>query len=111
MNRHSLPTEDEQYQSYREVVETSLPGYATIRTLDLGGDKLADFVSVESEDNPVMGLRAVRFCLAHREIFKVQARSFTSKYPRTTSRYGPTDIEARRGTCDQIDLQAVSPRA
>ena len=75
MNRHSLPTEDEQYQCYREVVETSLPGYATIRTLDLGGDKLADFVSVESEDNPVMGLRAVRFCLAHRDIFRVQARA------------------------------------
>jgi phosphotransferase system enzyme I (PtsI) len=75
MNRSSLPSEDEQYTAYREVVEKALPGHATIRTLDLGGDKLADFISVESEENPVMGLRAVRFCLTHPEIFQVQARA------------------------------------
>jgi len=75
MNRSSLPSEDEQYESYRDVVEKALPGHATIRTLDLGGDKLADFIRVESEDNPVMGLRAVRFCLMHPDIFRVQARA------------------------------------
>ncbi|MEE2757389.1 MAG: phosphoenolpyruvate--protein phosphotransferase [Myxococcota bacterium] len=75
MNRSSLPSEDEQYACYREVVEKALPGHATIRTLDLGGDKLADFIRVESEDNPVMGLRAVRFCLMHPDIFRVQARA------------------------------------
>jgi len=87
MNRTSLPSEEEQFLAYRRVIEECAPHMATIRTVDLGGDKLADFIPVEEEDNPVMGLRAVRFCLLHPDIFRTQARALLR-----ASAFGPLRV-------------------
>ncbi len=75
MNRSSLPTEDEQYQHFKSVLEDASPNPAIIRTLDLGGDKLADPLSENEEANPVMGLRAIRLCFSRPALFKTHLRA------------------------------------
>src|SRR5438270_808061 len=76
VNRDTLPSEEEQYQTYRKVAERVHPEPLIIRTFDLGGDKLAvGTVDVGDELNPFLGWRAIRFCLENIEIFKVQLRA------------------------------------
>lgn len=75
MNRRDLPDEDEQFECYRAVLEQTAPHPATIRTLDLGGDKLADAMRRGVGPNPVLGLRAVRLCLDDQALFKTQLRA------------------------------------
>jgi phosphotransferase system enzyme I (PtsI) len=75
LNRTTLPSEEEQYDTYRQVAERVRPNPLIIRTFDLGGDKLADTVHSTDELNPFLGCRAIRFCLAHPEIFGVQLRA------------------------------------
>jgi phosphotransferase system enzyme I (PtsI) len=72
LNRQNLPDENEHFETYRKVLENIAPHEATIRTLDLGGDKFLHHVQVGEEMNPVMGLRAIRLCLKQPEIFKAQ---------------------------------------
>ena len=74
LGRSDLPSEDEHYQHYRRLIEAVAPHGATLRTLDLGGDKFASQLLMPDEMNPAMGLRAIRFCLASPEIFKTQLR-------------------------------------
>jgi phosphotransferase system enzyme I (PtsI) len=74
LNRKDLPTEEEQFQTYRRLAENASPAPATIRTLDIGGDKFLPDYSKENEMNPAMGLRAIRFSLKETDIFKVQLR-------------------------------------
>lgn len=74
LNRKDLPTEEEHYQTYRKLVEHVSPGLATIRTLDIGGDKFLSGYSTDSEMNPAMGLRAIRFSMKEIDIFKTQLR-------------------------------------
>lgn len=75
MNRETLPSEDEQYVAYRQVVEHTGAMGATIRTLDIGGDKFIEPLKRNREINPVMGLRAIRFCLHEIKLFKTQLRA------------------------------------
>jgi phosphotransferase system enzyme I (PtsI) len=75
LDRKSPPTEEEQYRAYRQVLEMMGNRPVTIRTLDLGGDKMPGKGKHEKEPNPAMGLRAIRYCLAHRELFRVQLRA------------------------------------
>jgi phosphotransferase system enzyme I (PtsI) len=75
MNRRDLPSEEEHYQTYRSIVEKFGRQPVTIRTLDLGGDKFASQLELAEEMNPAMGLRAIRFCLLERDIFKQQIRA------------------------------------
>jgi len=75
LNRSDLPSEEEQFETYRRVVERFVPHPVTVRTLDLGGDKFASQLDLAAEMNPAMGLRAVRFCLREPEIFKQQIRA------------------------------------
>jgi phosphotransferase system enzyme I (PtsI) len=75
LNRHNLPTEEEQFESYRLALRLSQPHAVTIRTLDLGGDKFLAHLGLASEMNPFLGLRAIRLCLAHPYVFKVQLRA------------------------------------
>lgn len=70
-----FPPEEEQFQAYRKVVESLSPGTVVIRTLDIGGDKQMPSQAAEGEENPFMGFRAIRFCLGHPDIFKVQLRA------------------------------------
>jgi len=75
LSQERLPTEEELYESYRQLVEIMDGRPATIRTLDLGGDKFAHTLDLATEMNPAMGLRAVRFCLRRPDIFKTQLRA------------------------------------
>ena len=76
LNRNTLPTEDEQYETYRKVAERVRPDPLIIRTFDLGGDKLAPgTVDITDELNPFLGWRAIRFCLENVDIFKTQLRA------------------------------------
>src|ERR1700757_3711171 len=76
LNRTTLPTEDEQYETYRKVAERVRPHPLIIRTFDLGGDKLAPgAVDIGDELNPFLGWRAIRFCLENIDIFKTQLRA------------------------------------
>ncbi len=75
LNRSELPNEEEQFQSYRNVVSRMSPQYVTLRTLDLGGDKFLSQLEMPREMNPFLGWRAIRFCLAMPNIFKAQLRA------------------------------------
>src|SRR6059058_2554368 len=76
LNRSTLPTEDEQYETYRKVAERVRPDPLIIRTFDLGGDKLASgTVDISDELNPFLAWRAIRFCLENIDMFKTQLRA------------------------------------
>lgn len=75
MNRFYLPSENEHFRAYKTLAEKVVPNSATIRTLDLGGDKFISQLGVYDELNPVLGLRAIRLCLEHVELFKTQLRA------------------------------------
>lgn len=69
------PTEDEQFEAYKQVVEGMGGKKVIIRTLDIGADKQADYFHLDHEENPAMGLRAIRICLERMEVFKTQLRA------------------------------------
>ena len=77
LNRTRLPTEDEHYENYRVVARQMLPYSIIIRTVDLGGDKLAPFgvTGLENEPNPFLGLRGIRLCLRYPDLFRTQLRA------------------------------------
>lgn len=75
MSRSDLPNEEEQYQAYKKVVLEMAPKPVIVRTFDLGGDKFLSHLQMPHEMNPFLGWRAIRFCLATPEIFKVQLRA------------------------------------
>jgi phosphotransferase system enzyme I (PtsI) len=75
MNRIDLPSEKEQFNAYKEVAKKISPNPVIVRTLDLGGDKFLSQLEVPKEMNPFLGWRAIRFCLARPDIFKVQLRA------------------------------------
>lgn len=75
LGRDDLPTEEEQFDAYRRVLTNNAPHPVTIRTLDVGGDKVATNLTVSRESNPALGLRAIRFCLNRKDIFKTQLRA------------------------------------
>ena len=75
LNQTDLPTEEEQFEIYREVAQRLAPNPLIIRTLDLGGDKISDSMENGDELNPFLGWRAIRFCLENLEIFKAQLRA------------------------------------
>lgn len=69
------PTEEEQLRAYRKVLESMSPKKVVIRTLDIGADKQADYFNLDKEENPALGLRAIRISLTRPEIFKTQLRA------------------------------------
>lgn len=75
INRDQLPTEEEHFAHYRQVVGIEGLGWSTIRTFDLGGDKFTSDPKLAKEMNPQLGLRAIRFCLKEVEQFKLQLRA------------------------------------
>jgi phosphoenolpyruvate-protein phosphotransferase (PTS system enzyme I) len=74
LGRGDLPTEREHYENYRRILEALAPSPVTIRTFDLGGDKLPPGMRVHAE-NPALGLRAIRYCLRQPEMFRTQLRA------------------------------------
>lgn len=75
MNRSTLPTEEEQFEAYKEIVMKMQGKPVTIRTLDIGGDKEVPCFKIPAEMNPFLGYRAIRICLDNIDIFKVQLRA------------------------------------
>lgn len=75
MDSESMPTEEEQFEAYKEVLEKAEGKRVIVRTLDIGGDKDLKYLNLDKEDNPFLGYRAIRFCLREPEIFKVQLRA------------------------------------
>jgi phosphotransferase system enzyme I (PtsI) len=75
LGREDLPDEEEQYIHYCDVAEKSLPHSVIIRTVDIGGDKVAQSMDLPKEDYPILGLRAIRLCLERPAIFKPQLRA------------------------------------
>ena len=75
MDRDSAPTEDEQFESYKFVLEKMEGKQVVIRTLDIGGDKTLPYLPLPEEMNPFLGYRAIRLCLDRKDIFKVQLRA------------------------------------
>lgn len=70
-----LPSEEEHFELYRKLAESTHPLTTVIRTFDLGGKKLAQEITGTKEDNPVLGLRALRLCMKHRDMFRTQLRA------------------------------------
>lgn len=75
LENNDYPTEEEQFKVYKRVLESMAPKKVIIRTLDIGADKQADYFHLEKEENPALGLRAIRLCLDRPEIFRVQLRA------------------------------------
>ena len=75
LGQDHYPTEEEQFQIYKTVAETMAGRRVIIRTLDIGADKQCDYFELDKEDNPAMGLRAIRICLTRPEVFKTQLRA------------------------------------
>lgn len=75
LGRNEFPTEEEQFQAYRQVVQTMAGKKVIIRTLDIGADKQVDYFNLGKEDNPALGYRAIRICLKQPDIFKTQLRA------------------------------------
>ena len=71
----TYPSEEEQFKAYKMVAETMAGKKVIIRTLDIGADKQVDYFELDKEENPAMGLRAIRICLTRPEIFKTQLRA------------------------------------
>ncbi|MFD1358403.1 phosphoenolpyruvate--protein phosphotransferase [Fictibacillus halophilus] len=75
MGRDQLPTEEEQYKAYKEVLEKMEGKPVVIRTLDIGGDKELPYLNLPKEMNPFLGFRAIRLCLEEQDIFRTQLRA------------------------------------
>lgn len=75
MGRTELPTEDEQYKAYKEVLESMEGKPVVVRTLDIGGDKELPYLNLPKEMNPFLGFRAIRLCLEEQDIFRTQLRA------------------------------------
>lgn len=75
MDRTAMPTEQEQYEAYKAVSDIMQGKEVIIRTLDVGGDKEISYLKMESEQNPFLGWRAIRYCLEESDLFKVQIRA------------------------------------
>lgn len=75
LGRETAPTEEEQFEQYKAAAVLAKERNVVIRTLDIGADKKVDYLGIPQEENPAMGLRAIRFCLENPEIFKTQLRA------------------------------------
>lgn len=75
MDRDMLPTEDDQFNAYKEVLEKMEGRPVVIRTLDIGGDKKLNYLPIPDEMNPFLGYRAIRLCLDQKDIFQIQIRA------------------------------------
>ncbi|HDD0245266.1 TPA: phosphoenolpyruvate--protein phosphotransferase [Staphylococcus aureus] len=87
MGRDQMPTEEEQFEAYKEVLEAMDGKRVVVRTLDIGGDKELSYLNLPEEMNPFLGYRAIRLCLAQQDIFRPQLRALLR-----TSVYGKLNI-------------------
>ena len=108
LESEDYPTEEQQFAVYREVLESMAGKKVVIRTLDIGADKQIGYFGLDKEDNPALGLRAIRICLARPEIFRTQLRALYRAsvygdlgimFPMITS---TAEVEKCRAMCDEV---------
>ncbi len=75
LGRNTYPTEEEQFEAYKKTAQTMAGKKVIIRTLDIGADKKVDYFNLAPEENPAMGMRAIRICLTRPELFRTQLRA------------------------------------
>ncbi|KXZ39519.1 phosphotransferase system, enzyme I, PtsI [Alkalithermobacter thermoalcaliphilus JW-YL-7 = DSM 7308] len=103
MDRDDFPSEDEQFEAYKAVLEAMNPKPIVIRTLDIGGDKELSYMKMDKEMNPFLGYRAIRLCLDRKDIFKTQLRALLR-----ASVYGNLKIMFPMISCLEELLEAKS---
>ncbi|MBO5372964.1 MAG: phosphoenolpyruvate--protein phosphotransferase [Lachnospiraceae bacterium] len=102
------PTEEEQFKVYKRVLESMAAKKVIIRTLDIGADKQAEYFNLDKEENPALGLRAIRLCLSRPEMFKVQLRALyrASVYGRLGIMFpmitSVSELEKIHALCEQV---------
>lgn len=108
------PTEEEQFKVYKRVLESMATKIVIIRTLDIGADKQADYFNLDKEENPALGLRAIRLCLSRPEIFKTQLRALYRAsvygklgimFPMITS---VKELEESLALCEQVKKELTA---
>ncbi len=115
LDRGDAPTEDEQFAIYREIVQAMDGRPIIVRTLDIGGDKPLPYLDLPAEENPFLGERGIRLCLAHPELFRQQLRAILR-----AAAYGPlrimfpmiadiAELRAARAIVDQIRAELSAP--
>lgn len=117
LNRTDFPTEEEQYEIYKKVVESMQGKLVIIRTLDAGADKQTDYFAMEKEENPAMGYRAIRFCLTRKDVFKIQLRAILRAsvfgevgimYPMIISIQEVKQIKAlMKEVCQELEMENI----
>ncbi|MCR5816840.1 MAG: phosphoenolpyruvate--protein phosphotransferase, partial [Ruminococcus sp.] len=114
LESEDYPTEEQQFQAYKKVLESMAGKKVIIRTLDIGADKQIDYFGLEKEDNPALGFRAIRICLTRPEIFRTQLRALyrASAYgnlgimfPMITS---VSEVEKCLAMCDEVKKELTA---
>lgn len=114
LEKEDFPTEEEQFQIYRQVAQTMAGKRVIIRTLDIGADKQCDYFHMEHEENPALGCRAIRICLTRPEIFKTQLRALfrasafgkiAIMYPMITS---VQEVRKIKGIIEEVKAELTS---
>lgn len=114
LEKEDFPTEEEQFQIYRQVAQTVAGKRVIIRTLDIGADKQCDYFHMEHEENPALGCRAIRICLTRPEIFKTQLRALfrasafgkiAIMYPMITS---VQEVRKIKGIVEEVKAELTS---
>ena len=114
LENNDYPTEEEQFKVYKRVLESMATKKVIIRTLDIGADKQADYFKLDKEENPALGLRAIRLCLSRPEIFKVQLRALYRAsvygklgimFPMITS---VSELEEILAICEQVKKELTA---
>ena len=114
LENNDYPTEEEQFKVYKRALESMATKKVIIRTLDIGADKQADYFKLDKEENPALGLRAIRLCLSRPEIFKVQLRALYRAsvygklgimFPMITS---VSELEKILAICEQVKKELTA---
>ncbi|MBI4871660.1 MAG: phosphoenolpyruvate--protein phosphotransferase [Candidatus Riflebacteria bacterium] len=116
LKANSLPPQEEQFEAYKRVAEGCAPAKATIRTLDIGGDKEVPYLGIPPEPNPALGWRSIRFCLQNADVFKTQLRAILRAsakrnvrimYPMITS---PEEVRQANQYLDEVKSELRAKR-
>lgn len=116
LNSEVCPTEEEQFAQYRRALEGMAGKQVIIRTLDIGADKKVGYLNLDKEENPALGLRAIRLCLVRRELFKVQLRALyrASVYGNLGIMFpmiaSVSELERAKELCDEVKRELMQER-
>ncbi|MEA4895269.1 MAG: phosphoenolpyruvate--protein phosphotransferase [Oscillospiraceae bacterium] len=116
LGAEKMPSEDEQFEVYRQAAEKMKGKKTVFRTLDVGGDKIIPYFNLPKEDNPFLGFRAIRFCLSEKQVFKTQLRALlrASAFGNVNIMFpmisAVEELRAARGTLEQVKRQLTEEK-